>query len=146
MYFCYVYIVISHIKSVFWGLSVKLMYVYVNIEYTRYVIFYQTGKTNSFQYILYSVMKIKTLLLLVIHILNTVMTQCLLQLCLSVLYIYRSGEALYGVLIYKRKSRVYNQYTRKDCPMGITEQIVQYYKLYSSKLFLKRIEVYTNSM
>jgi len=72
------------------------MYVYVNIEYTWYVIFYQTGKNNSFQYILYSVMKIKTLLLLVIHILNTVVTQCLLQLCLSVLYIYRSGEALYG--------------------------------------------------
>ena len=62
-------------------------------------------------------------------------TQCSFQLCLCLFYnqtrrvIYRSDEALYGECSYiEEKSHVYNYYTRQDCPMGNSQQMLQYYK------------------
>jgi len=34
--------------------------------------------------------------------------------------------SIWGVIIYRRKTRVCNQYTRQDCPMGIKEKILQF--------------------
>ena len=44
-------------------------------------------------------------------------------------YLSTRWGSIRWVLIYRRRSRVYSQYTRQDCPMGITEKILQYYKV-----------------
>ena len=75
------------------------------------------------------------------------MTQCSLQLHVCLLcnqrqcFIYQSSEALYGgVLIYRRKSSVYNHYTRQDCPMENTETILQYYKYTLYHIYMRSLK------
>ena len=41
----------------------------------------------------------------------------------------RTGKAPYWSRVYKRKSRLYGQYTRQDHPMANTEKILQCYKI-----------------
>ena len=62
-------------------------------------------------------------------VLITVMFVSVLQLN-TMCYLSKRRDVIQGVLIYSRRSRVCNQYTRQDCPMGIAEKILQYYKKY----------------
>ena len=61
------------------------------------------------------------------------MTQCSLQLCLCLVcntafYLSKRWDPIRVVLIYRRrKNRLCNHYTRQDCPMDITDTILQYY-------------------
>ena len=53
---------------------------------------------------------------------------CLPSLLVTANQISQLGEAPYGSRVYRRKKRVYGQYTQQDNLMGNTEQILQYYK------------------
>ena len=53
---------------------------------------------------------------------------CLPSLLATSNQISRTGEASHGSHVYGRESRVYEQYTRQNHPMGNTEQILHYYK------------------
>ena len=46
-----------------------------------------------------------------------------------------------AVLIYRRKSHVYSHYKRQDCPMRITEIILQYYKIYWAESYISFFKV-----
>ena len=50
-------------------------------------------------------------------------------------YLSKWWGSIRGVLVYRRKSRVYKQYARQDCPMKNTEIILQYYYPYVNESF-----------